>query len=241
MYDNRSLSLLLFVLLPHRSLRTQISTLRIEQYTMGSACPKPSSFSHALMIFDRNSPQSWRHCSRYCMQRSVSDPHMVYTAFVHEPLSFKFFKPTIMLANTLVYHFEQLYHHRALTSGSCGAPAIVENPKDCFFNFCFEDLGHIQKFLMAEFNVSSMHVDAMSKNLSAAQKRISAAASKGGFYAADAAANDVAFSFIHSRHSANDYQIFLGRFMVCFAFAVMVALAFLSVQRAFRRNTPCIY
>jgi hypothetical protein len=94
---------------------------------------------------------------------------------------------------------------------------------------------------MAEFNVSSMHVDAMSKNLSAAQKSISAAASKGGFCAADAAANDVAFSFIHSRHSANNYQIFMGQFMVCFAFAVLVALAFLSVQRAFRRNTPHIY
>jgi hypothetical protein len=58
-----------------------------------------------------------------------------------------------------------------------------------FFNYCFEDLSHIQSFLIGEFNVSSMHVEAMSKELSAAQKRISAAASKGGFVAADAVAS----------------------------------------------------
>jgi hypothetical protein len=229
--------------LPRRSSRTQISTLGIEQYTMGSACPKPSSFSHALMIFDRNSPQSWRHCSRYCITRPVSDPHMVYATFVHEPLQFKFSNPTIMIArNTLVFHFEQLYRDRTLNSGTCGAPAIVENPKDCFFNFCFEDLGHIQSFLKAEFNVSSMHVDAMSKNLSAAQKIISAAAAKGGFHAADAAANGVAFSFIHSRHSAkHDHQVTWDDFMVYFAFAVFLPLAFLSVQSALRRRIRCIY
>jgi hypothetical protein len=152
---------------------------------MGSACPKPASFGHAIMIFDRNSPQSWRHCARYCMSRSVSDPHMIYSAFVHLPVPYEFSTPKSIVANTFVFHFEQLYGHRALTSGACGSPAIVENPKDCFFNFCYEDLSHIQHFLMAEFNVSSMEVRAMSKELFAAQKRIFSAATIGGFAAAD--------------------------------------------------------
>ena len=164
----------------------QTSTLLIHQFSMGSSCPKPVSFSHALMIFDRNSPQSWRHCPRYCMERPVVDPHMVEQIFVHLP---KLFVGAIAVANTLVYHFEQLYGHRTVRSGSCGAPAIVDNPTDCFFNFCFQDLSHIQSFLIGEFNVSSMHVEAMSKELSAAQERISAAASKGGFDAADAVAS----------------------------------------------------
>jgi hypothetical protein len=167
----------------------QISALLIHQFSMGSSCPKPAAFSHALMIFDRHSPQSWRHCARYCMERPVVDPHMVYSVFVHLPLGFTFTSPTTVVADTLVYHFEQLYGHRAVRSGSCGAPAIVDNPTDCFFNYCFEDLSHIQSFLIGEFNVTSMHVEAMSKELSAAQQRISAAASQGGFVAADAVAS----------------------------------------------------
>ena len=40
-------------------------------------------------------------------------------------------------------------------------------------------------FLMAEFNVSATEVSFLSKKLSAAQERISVAAAKGGFIAAD--------------------------------------------------------
>jgi hypothetical protein len=94
-----------------------------------------------------------------------------------------------MVANTLVFHFEQLYRHRALTSGACGSPVIIENPNECFFNFCFQDLSHIQSFLMAEFNVSSTYVAAKSKELFAAQERISAAAASGGFNSADEVAS----------------------------------------------------
>jgi hypothetical protein len=123
------------------------------------------------------------------MERPVVDPHMVYSAFIHLPSPYEFSIPTTMVANTLVFHFEQLYRHRALKSGGCGDPVIVENPNDCFLNFCFHDLSHMQSFLMAEFNVSATHVAAMSKELSAAQQRISAAAAKGGFDAADEVAS----------------------------------------------------
>ena len=174
--------------------RMQVSTLLIHQYTMGSACPKPASFPHALMIFDRNSPLSWSHCPRYCMERPVVDPHMVYSTFVHLPLPYEFSNPTSTVASTLVFHFEQLYRHRTLNSGRCGAPAIVENPNDCFFNFCFHDLSDIQLFLMAEFNVSATKVAALSKDLSLAQERISAAAARGGFSAADEVASRELFS-----------------------------------------------
>jgi hypothetical protein len=163
---------------------------------MGSACPKPASFSHVLMIFDRNSPLSWRHCPRYCMERPVVDPHMVYSTFVHQPSPYEFSIPTTMVANTLVFHFEQLYGHRALTSGSCGSPAIIENPNECFFNFCFHDLSHIQSFLMAEFNVSATYVVAKSKELLAAQERISTAAARGGFNSADEVASKELFSTV---------------------------------------------
>ncbi len=65
----------------------------------------------------------------------------------------------------------------------------MENPKDCFFDLCYEDPIHIQLFLMAEFDASSMQVRAMSQELFAAQKRIFAAAAIGGFAAADSVAS----------------------------------------------------
>jgi hypothetical protein len=156
----------------------QISALSIEQLTMGSACPKPALFLHSAMIFDRNSPHSWSHCKQYCSQRPVVDPHMVYSTFVHLPVSYEFSTPAVLIAKTVVYHFQQLYRDRSLEpmSGDCGDATILDDRANCFFNYCFQDLSHIQSFLMGQFNLSAQQVRAMSKEVAAAQQLISAKA-----------------------------------------------------------------
>jgi hypothetical protein len=126
------------------------------------------------MIFDRYSPFSWSHCKRYCIDRPVVDPHLVYSTFVHKVNMFVHpgsFDEQSIIANTAVYHFQQLYFDRSLepSSGGCGDPKIVDDsdPSHCFVNYCFQDLSYIQKFLMKEFNVSAFHVAVMSKELNA--------------------------------------------------------------------------
>ena len=168
----------------------QISSLRVEQFTSGSACPKPKTIPHALMIFDRHSPFSWRHCKQYCMDRPVVDPHLIYNTFVHKPSQFVDPSPRehqTLTSNTVVYHFQQLYRDRSLEvmSGGCGDPIILDDRSNCFSNYCFQDLSHIQRFLMEEFNVSALKVQTMSKELAAVQERISAAAASGGLSALD--------------------------------------------------------
>jgi hypothetical protein len=190
------------------------------------------------------------------MERPVVDPHMVELTFVHQPT---LYVGDFAVANTLVYHFEQLYGHRTVRSGElrCGAPAIVDNPTDCFFNFCFQDLSHIQSFLIGEFNVSSMHVEAMSKELSAAQERISAAASKGGFGAADVVASSelsvdaqrrIAIAsgirsdalkaeprLIHMLHSKGDINQFFDDIIVYAMSTISIALVFWLSARLCRQ------
>lgn len=128
------------------------------------------------MIFDRYSPFSWSHCKRYCSDRPVVDPHLVYSTFVHKVNMFVHpapYEEQSIIANTAVYHFQQLYSDRSLepSSGGCGDPKIHDNPdpSHCFANYCFQDLSHIQRFLMEEFHVSAFHVAVMSKELDASK------------------------------------------------------------------------
>ena len=111
------------------------------------------------------------------MDRPVVDPHLIYTTFVHKPSQFVDPSPRehqTLTSNTVVYHFQQLYRDRSLEvmSGSCGDPIILDDRSNCFSNYCFQDLSHIQRFLMEEFNVSALQVQTMSKELSAVQERI---------------------------------------------------------------------
>jgi hypothetical protein len=114
---------------------------------------------------------------------------MMYSALVHLPVPFEFSTPTSVVANSLIFHFEQLYGHRNLNSGVCGCPCHCGKCKRLVWSIFVQDLSHIQSFLMAKFSASSTQIYAMSIELLAAQKHISAASASGCFALSESVAS----------------------------------------------------